>query len=115
MGGVKDRTHLDLDLSSANALTNQPEAELEKYTGSGNATEAGSIRKSSGLQRFANDNQSSNAPHNLPRKKRICPSRARRNAKRFKAFLDRKVPLVHHAPQKVLESVSQESSKVCLS
>ena len=87
---------------------------LEKYTGSGNATEAGSIRKS-GLQRFASDNQSSNAPRNLPRKKRICPSRARRNAKRLQAFLDRKVPLVHHAPQKVLESVSQESSKVCLS
>ena len=97
----------------SNWKTDQPEAEPVKYTGSGNATEAGSIRKS-GLQCFVNDNQSSNAAHNLPRKKRICPSRARRNAKRLQAFLDRKVPLVHHAPQKVLESVSQESSKVCL-
>ena len=45
------------------------------------------------------------------RKKRICPSRARRNARRLQAFLDRKqaLPLEDHASP---DAVSQECSTV---
>ena len=98
---------------------NQPEAELDSELIATLAVETPLKQAQSGKVvcnvLLISDNQSSNAPHNLPRKKRICPSRACRNAKRLQAFLDRKVPLVHHAPQKVLKYVSQESSKVCLS
>ena len=83
---------------------------------SGKATGSGSDRKN-GVESTLDADKSSDAgrPQIKPRK-RIGSSRARRNARRLQAFLDRKRSLENHTTQRELESLSRESGgRVCRS